>query len=50
MAEKKLELWTGFVYEVYDPWSAQILGTFENSADAQLFVAAWEERENAVQS
>jgi hypothetical protein len=40
-----LEVYEDALFSVYDPWQAQILGTFQYRADAEMFMKAIYKRE-----
>jgi hypothetical protein len=38
--KEPLEIWEDPSYSVYDPWQAQVLGTFPSREEAELFMKA----------
>lgn len=42
--KEPLEIWNDPVYEVFDPWKAQIVGLFYNLEDAEFFAKAYVKR------
>lgn len=41
--KKKLEVFVQTTFEVYNPWRAEVLGTFSRRRDAEMFKRQWEE-------
>jgi hypothetical protein len=43
--KEPLEIWEEPLFSVYDPWQAQVLGTFSSREDAETFMRAVYQRE-----